>query len=352
MIESKTILCEHVGPSLGPGPLPTTVWTMHMKTRHEENENDDWSFVYDIHGRRHERQSAETVIATSIFDAAMRKVQRIAAKAGRHLCTFFQTYDVNRNGTLELHEFSMALRALDTKTVLTEAQLDALFSFFDRNRTGTIDYGEFLWSFFNRRAFLKRWHVATAHYSTEALKMLFYKHDRLHRHGLTPRHFFLALQELGMAVSELDEALLMHKFDTNGDGRIDFEEFQRAFDTKMMDSDDNVAATNGISHQAKEQRRRYDRSLSSYQDDATAHQQHQNQYPSPQDRTEKDDRIRIKRMAANDRPERRQDINDTKQQQHHPTTFKASGARAQTATSVILDELAQMRAEMDKLLAQ
>ncbi|KDO31684.1 hypothetical protein SPRG_03602 [Saprolegnia parasitica CBS 223.65] len=211
------------GPHLGPGPLPTDVYA----TARDDDDDETEPFVYDIHGRRHAVTSADEVRAKSVFDAAMRKVQRIAAKAGRHLVALFRQHDVDRSGTLNLTEFAAALQSLHVQ--LSADQLHALFSFFDANDSDGIDYGELLWSFFNRRAFLKKWQMATESLSPVELHARFYAADRARRGALSARDFFLAMQQLGFRFSDLDETLLLHKFDANGDGFIDFDEFQRAF---------------------------------------------------------------------------------------------------------------------------
>ena len=68
--------------------------------------------------------------------------------------------------------------------------------------------------------------------------MIFYKHDSMHRGALTSRDFFVAMKELGFQLSELDEALMMQKFDANGDGFINFDEFQGAFNNESKKGQD------------------------------------------------------------------------------------------------------------------
>ncbi|RHY26184.1 hypothetical protein DYB32_007823 [Aphanomyces invadans] len=203
---------------LGPGPHPTTVYATPPTVI---------PFVYDVHGRRHEVDRAADVASQSLFDAAMTKIQREAAKAGKHLVAYFQRYDADRSGTLTVEEFRAALA--DLHVAVTGDQVDELFAYFDRNHTGAIDYGEFLWCFFNRRAYMKQWKATTARVSVSALKQVFYKHDSRRKGAITSRDFLVAMKELGFAFSPMDEALIVHKFDANSDGFIDFDEFYEAF---------------------------------------------------------------------------------------------------------------------------
>ncbi|OQR97468.1 hypothetical protein THRCLA_06938 [Thraustotheca clavata] len=208
------------GPHFGPGPLPTDVFGDSP-----ELPRDD--FIYDIHGRRHDFTNADKVRGKSIFDSAMKKIQRVAAKAGRQLFHFFKKQDKDHNGVLDRKEFSATLQEM--KIQLSTDQINALYDYFDRNGTGGIDYGEFMWSFFNRRAFLKKWEMKTEKFSRAELHAQFYQADKVSRGALTSREFFLAMNRLGFQFSSLDEAILHHQFDTNGDGFIDFEEFEEAF---------------------------------------------------------------------------------------------------------------------------
>ncbi|KAF0688029.1 Aste57867_20311 [Aphanomyces stellatus] len=119
------------GAYLGPGPHPTSVYV------EAPFENP---FIYDVHGRKHDLNSSGEVFSQSLFDAAMKKIQREATKAGKHLFAYFKHYDADRSGTLEYEEFYRAL--LDISKNLTPDQAQELFRYFDCNHTGAIDYGE------------------------------------------------------------------------------------------------------------------------------------------------------------------------------------------------------------------
>ncbi|ETV75082.1 hypothetical protein H257_10675 [Aphanomyces astaci] len=223
----------HKGAWLGEGPFPSAAYVLPPP--------DTLPFVYDVHGRRHDAARAGDVTSQSLFDAVMTKIQREAAKAGKQLVAYFQRYDVDRSGTLTTGEFRRAL--VDMHVDASDEQMDVLFAWFDRNHTGGIDYGEFLWSFFNRRAFAKQWKATTTTTATSRptsmtmarLEQMFYKHDSRHNRALTSRDFFVAMKELGFAFTAMDEALLVHQFDANGDGCIDLDEFVAAFSSAETD---------------------------------------------------------------------------------------------------------------------
>jgi len=50
--------------------------------------------------------------------------------------------DDNRNGTLELPEFTKGV--IESKIEMTDVDIRTLFTAFDKNRDGTIQYNEFL----------------------------------------------------------------------------------------------------------------------------------------------------------------------------------------------------------------
>lgn len=54
----------------------------------------------------------------------------------------FKIMDDNRNGTLELPEFTKGV--IESKIEMTDVDIRTLFTAFDKNRDGTIQYNEFL----------------------------------------------------------------------------------------------------------------------------------------------------------------------------------------------------------------
>ncbi|CAK4647271.1 hypothetical protein AeNC1_007222 [Aphanomyces euteiches] len=207
------------GAYLGPGPHPTAVYVEKAV---------DVPFVYDKDGRKHDLGS--DVSSRSVLDAAMNKIHRAAAKAGKELMVYLKRYDVMKSGTLAWTEFYQAL--VDLKVNLTTGQVDAVAASLDR--LDAIDYGRFFWQFVHRDAFAKRWKDVTARYSQQELKRMFFSHESRKKGMLMAVDFFVALRDLGFFLTPMEEAIFQHTFDLRDDGSIDFEEFQAAFTSTQV----------------------------------------------------------------------------------------------------------------------
>ncbi|TMW65820.1 hypothetical protein Poli38472_003585 [Pythium oligandrum] len=207
------------GPVLGPGPLSQIeidVWTGR-----DTEARSMW--VYDLHGRRHNEAEAGEVEHEGLFVSAMRKIQQLLERKSQGGVDLFQSYDVDRSGTLDYREFQRLL--LDHGVNFSKDQARVFFGHFDPNDSGGIDYGELLWGFFNRRGFLKRWKQRKTRLSPREVKQMFYKYDRVGRGALSLTDFRLAMDDVGFHLNESEAKLLLLRFDTNRDGFIDYNEF-------------------------------------------------------------------------------------------------------------------------------
>lgn len=247
---------KHIkGPILGSGPLSQIkIDAMVDKGGHEVD-----TFVYDLHGRRHSAEDAQSILALGVFESAMLKIKRILERSGTEsVLQLFRKFDTNRSGTLSREEFRNVLLANDVK--LTGEQASVFFQHFDPNRSGEVDYGELLWGFFNRRAFLKKWQHKKTRLSPREIKLLFYQYDRTGRGALSARDFQLAMDDIGFQLTEHELKLLVLKFDANHDGFIDYHEFH-AFvsnvdeDVGEAGAEDSRVGTGGQLSQAQQERR-------------------------------------------------------------------------------------------------
>jgi Ca2+-binding EF-hand superfamily protein len=201
---------------LGPGPLSKKERELLSGDSREE------SAVYDLHGRRHHLQEAGQVAKESALESAIWKVRRLVLDSGRSV-DIFRQYDVNRSGTLSYTEFQRMLRAEGCG--LTKEQSSAFFKRFDSDGSGEVDYRELLWGFFNWEAFLKRWHERkSASQTHRELKQAFERYDPAGRGVLPTKAFQLALDHLGVTVSDVDAKLLEVKFEAGQDDFINYHE--------------------------------------------------------------------------------------------------------------------------------
>ncbi|KAJ0400287.1 hypothetical protein P43SY_006127 [Pythium insidiosum] len=226
------------GPVLGPGPLSQVELDLWDRRPQRERES---MWIYDLHGRRH--RTGTVGPETSVFEAAMSKIQlllkrqRAAGGTTTSPIDLFRRYDADSSGTLDYNEFLRLLTEASGGTIaFTADQARVFFEHFDPNGSGGVDYGELLWGFFNRRAFLKRWRQRKTRLSTQEIRQLFYRYDRVGRGALSPRDFRLALDDMGFRVTDEEAQLLALRFDSNKDGFIDYNEFH-AFVNEEDDGD-------------------------------------------------------------------------------------------------------------------
>lgn len=247
---------KHIkGPILGTGPLSQIeIDAAVNKGGHEVD-----TFVYDLHGRRHSAEDAQSLLALGVFESAILKIKRILDRSGTEsVLQLFRKFDTNRSGTLSRDEFRNVLLANDVR--LTGEQANVFFQHFDPNKSGEIDYGELLWGFFNRRAFLKKWQQKKTRLSAREVKLLFYQYDRTGRGALSARDFQLAMDDIGFQLTENELKLLVLKFDANHDGFIDYHEFHAFVNNgegdEEKEAEDSRVETSGRSTPARQATRK------------------------------------------------------------------------------------------------
>ncbi|EEY53252.1 uncharacterized protein PITG_06893 [Phytophthora infestans T30-4] len=188
------------------------------------------SAVYDLHGRRRSLEEADMVTKETALESAMRKVRRLVLSS-KNGVEVFRRYDLDRSRTLSYSEFQRLLRENGTgnSPELTQEQSSALFKRFDLDSSGEIHYEELLWGFFNREAFLKRWHERESANTTASsdghVKESFTKYDPSGRGVLPLKDFQLVSDHLGVTLGDADATLLAVKFDAGKDGYVDYHKF-------------------------------------------------------------------------------------------------------------------------------
>ncbi|KAJ8561813.1 hypothetical protein ON010_g7868 [Phytophthora cinnamomi] len=227
------------GAIIGPGPLSKK--EMELLT----GNNRDESSVYDLHGRRHNKGKAKMVANESALESAMRKVRRLLLNSSESV-DIFRRYDLDRSGALSYNEFQRMLRENGTgdPTELTSEQSVAFFTRFDTDNSGEVDYCELLWGFFNWEAFIKRWHerksATTTAASEREVRSFFLKYDRSNQGVLAIKQFMLAMDYLGVTLSEVDAKLLAVKFNAGKDGYINYNDFLSCVNLSKTEDDVNL----------------------------------------------------------------------------------------------------------------
>ena len=121
---------------------------------------------------------------------------------------------------------------------LNAEEADALFAHFDPNGSGKVDYGEFLWAFFNRRSFVRRWTRNTQGMTEDQLRAVFHRSDTNGDGKLGPKEFKKLLKNLNINLSDGDQDLVMKQFialDKDGDHKLDLDELRAFIEKEKSD---------------------------------------------------------------------------------------------------------------------
>eukprot|EP01041_Mallomonas_annulata_P007509 gene7509-15367_t len=232
------------GPYLGAGALPADATTELVDPRLEHTVKH---YYWDQYGRRHRRRP-EDIEQGSAVEQAMDAIRKAAKKASAYkldLHSVFRDIDTSNDGFLDINELNEGLINLGLK--LDPNMLYTLFRHFDPNDSGAIHYGEFIFSFFNRRSFIKQFKKATNGKSKSQILEIFYTHDRNGDGSLSKKELFKVLKDLKYDISDTDLEILIRKFDLNGDGELDIDEFME-FIQKELDSSVSNSFSNSVSN--------------------------------------------------------------------------------------------------------
>ncbi len=129
-----------------------------------------------------------------------------------------------------------------------------MFSFdcrhFDPNDSGGVHYGEFVWAFFNRRGLVRQWKRKTNGMTTKKVYSIFHAADINGNGRLNSREFKKLLRkEFHIDISDEDLEILISRFDADGDGDIDIEEFLVFIESEQqnfMDPSKSLAMSSSV----------------------------------------------------------------------------------------------------------
>ncbi|KAK3257063.1 calcium-dependent protein kinase [Cymbomonas tetramitiformis] len=125
----------------------------------------------------------------------------------------FQTLDNDGNGTVTAAELTEGLAKLQKEKGLGDAEVQSLLAACDMDGNGTLSYEEFLAATLHQHKFESR----------ENLWKAFKHFDQDDSGYITKDELIIALKQHGSSSAEVEE--LITSADTNGDGKIEYEEF-------------------------------------------------------------------------------------------------------------------------------
>ena len=155
----------------------------------------------------------------------------------------------DHSGKLDREEFTQALHGLGDH--LNQEQIDGVFHHFDPNGEGHVDYGEFQWAFFNRRRLIAAWKDAAggADVSEQSkltrMQELFHRFDSQRKGKLQGYQFHKVMEGLGVKLEDWEFAVMLKRFDSDGDGFVDYTEFFRFMEEQVGHKLGNEGAAAG-----------------------------------------------------------------------------------------------------------
>jgi len=127
----------------------------------------------------------------------------------------FAMFDINGDGTIELHELQQVMRKLGQNP--SEKELREMIRTVDDNGDCEIDFDEFL--------LLMKSRIGTRDAEQE-LRDAFAVFDTDNSGAIDRKELKRLMKKLGQALSEAELDAMMSEVDENGDGEISFEEFK------------------------------------------------------------------------------------------------------------------------------
>ncbi|XP_022731860.1 probable calcium-binding protein CML11 [Durio zibethinus] len=140
----------------------------------------------------------------------------------------FRSFDRNNDGSLTQLELGSLLRSLGLKP--SPDQLEALIQKADTNSNGLVEFSEFV------ALVAPELLSEKSPYSEEQLKQLFKMFDRDGNGFITAVELAHSMAKLGHALTVEELTGMIKEADTDGDGRISFEEFSQAITSAAFDN--------------------------------------------------------------------------------------------------------------------
>ena len=135
--------------------------------------------------------------------------------------------DADGDGDISIDEMEILLQNMRVRLQLSGRDIQRILKEFDENGDGTVDIKEFLSAMTSTG---KRGIIHKALIQRAGIRKAFSKYDK-DGNGVITRDEFRRVVEAKYQAKFTSKSIdkLMHNADTNNDGRIDFEEFAKAF---------------------------------------------------------------------------------------------------------------------------
>lgn len=140
----------------------------------------------------------------------------------------FRSFDRNNDGSLTQLELGSLLRSLGLKP--SPDQLEILIQKADKNNNGLVEFSEFI------ALVAPELVPAKSPYTEEQLKQLFRMFDRDGNGFITAAELAHSMAKLGHALTADELTGMIKEADTDGDGRISFQEFSQAITSAAFDN--------------------------------------------------------------------------------------------------------------------
>ena len=140
----------------------------------------------------------------------------------------FRSFDRNKDGSLTQLELGSLLRSLGLKP--SPDQLEDLIQKADTNSNGLIEFSEFV------RLVSPEILSAKSPYTEDQLQQLFKMFDRDGNGFITAAELAHSMAKLGHALTAEELTGMIKEADTDGDGRINFQEFSQAITSAAFDN--------------------------------------------------------------------------------------------------------------------
>ncbi|KAK3157239.1 hypothetical protein QOZ80_2AG0118150 [Eleusine coracana subsp. coracana] len=165
---------------------------------------------------------------SATISGAQQQQARLDDEQLAELREIFRSFDRNDDGSLTQLELGSLLRSLGLKP--SADQLDALIQRADTNSNGLVEFSEFV-------ALVAPDLLADrSPYSEDQLRRLFGIFDRDGNGFITAAELAHSMARLGHALTVKELTGMIKEADTDGDGRINFQEFSRAITAAAFDN--------------------------------------------------------------------------------------------------------------------